>query len=175
MINKSLYLATWLTKPCFEYFMKLHLFTHPLVGGRSTGVLKSRNFILTCLYDNVTGFKFLHCPVWTLLLSLHRLIYVHRRMFSNAESAKFKTRTFPALNFPRLSQFFIGVRSLATFCQWLTNSLTHKLLFSRLDWCDPDEWRCQLKPYWGCYCCRCWCWQTCWQQFVAVLGAEVWS
>ena len=122
MINKSLYLATWLTKPCFEYFMKLHLFTHPFVGGRSTGVLKSRNFILTCLYDNVTGFKFLHCPVWTLLLSLHPLIYVHRRMFSNAESAKFKTRTFPALNFPRLSQFLIGVQSLATL---VSDSLTN--------------------------------------------------
>ena len=39
LIDKSLKLATWLTKPCFEYFMKLHLFTNPLVGGRSTGVL----------------------------------------------------------------------------------------------------------------------------------------
>ena len=26
----------------------------------------------------------------------------------------------------------------------LTHSLTHSLLFSRLDWCDPGVWRCQL-------------------------------
>ena len=32
------------------------------------------------------------------------------------------------------------------------NSLTNSLLFSRLDWCDPGVWRCQLKNCWGCYC-----------------------
>ena len=34
-------------------------------------------------------------------------------------------------------------------CQWLndslTNWLTHWLLFSKLDWCDPGVWRWQLK------------------------------
>ena len=32
---------------------------------------------------------------------------------------------------------------------WLTDSLTHSLLFSKLDWCDPGVWRCQLKTCWG--------------------------
>ena len=27
----------------------------------------------------------------------------------------------------------------------LTHSLTHWLLFSKLDWCNPSVWRCQLK------------------------------
>ena len=57
----------------------------------------------------------------------------------------------------------------------LTDSLTDSLLFSKLDWCDPGMWRCQLKTCWGCYCCSCWCWESCWQQFVTDLGAEVWS
>ena len=38
----------------------------------------------------------------------------------------------------------------------LTHSLTDWLLFSKLDWCDPGVWRCQLKTCWGCYCCWCW-------------------
>ena len=33
------------------------------------------------------------------------------------------------------------------------NSLTDSLLFSKLDWCDPGLWRCQLKT---CWCCNCW-------------------
>ena len=38
------------------------------------------------------------------------------------------------------------VRSFVGYpCQWLTHSLTHSLLFSRLDWCDPGVWRCLLK------------------------------
>ena len=31
----------------------------------------------------------------------------------------------------------------------LTLSLSHWLLFSRLDWCDSGVWRCQLKTCWG--------------------------
>ena len=57
----------------------------------------------------------------------------------------------------------------------LTNWLTHWLLFSKLDWCDPGVWRCLLKTCWSCYCCWCWWWGSCWQQFVADLEAEVWS
>ena len=38
----------------------------------------------------------------------------------------------------------------------LTNWLTHWLLFSKVYWCDPGVWRCQLKTCWGCYCCWCW-------------------
>ena len=38
----------------------------------------------------------------------------------------------------------------------LTHSLTNSLLFSKLDWCDPGVWRCQLKTCWGFYCCWCW-------------------
>ena len=52
----------------------------------------------------------------------------------------------------------------------LTDWLTHSLLFSKLDWCDPDVWRCQLQTCWGCYC---WWWGSCWRQFVADLEAEV--
>ena len=40
----------------------------------------------------------------------------------------------------------------------LPPSLTHSVTFSKLDWCDPGVWRCQLKTCWGCYCCRCWWW-----------------
>ena len=52
----------------------------------------------------------------------------------------------------------------------VTNLLIHWLLLSRLDWCDPDMWRCQPKTCWGCWCC----WRgSCWQQLVADLGADV--
>ena len=38
------------------------------------------------------------------------------------------------------------VRSLFTLVTHsLTNSLTHSLLFSKLDWCDPVAWRCFSK------------------------------
>ena len=57
----------------------------------------------------------------------------------------------------------------------LTNWLTHPLTLSRLVWCDPGVWRCQLRTCWGCYCCWLWCWGSCWQQFVTDLGADVWS
>ena len=40
------------------------------------------------------------------------------------------------------------VRSLATL-------VTHSMLFSRLDWCEPGVWRCQLKTCFACYCCWC--------------------
>ena len=92
---------------------------------------------------------------------------------------------------PRLSFYRTRVRSLAmlvthSLTDWLNDSLTHSLpfsklvtnsltdsltnslLFSKLDWCDPGVWRCQLKT---CWCCNCCWWGSCWQQFVA----EVWS
>ena len=75
--------------------------------------------------------------------------------------------------------FFIGPESdhalFPLVTNWLTVSLTHSVLFRKLDWCYPGVWRCQLKTCWGCYCCWCWCWGSCWQQFVTDLGAEVWS
>ena len=46
------------------------------------------------------------------------------------------------------------VRSLAML---VTHSLTHRLPFSKLDWCDPGVWRCLLKTCWGCWGCYC-CW-----------------
>ena len=50
--------------------------------------------------------------------------------------------------------FIIGPESDHWECLSLTHSLTHwlthSLLFSKLDWCDPDVWRCQLKTCWGC-------------------------
>ena len=41
-----------------------------------------------------------------------------------------------------------------------------------LSLCGPGVWRCQLKTCWGCYFCSCWCWGSCWQQFVTDLGAD---
>ena len=62
------------------------------------------------------------------------------------------------------------VRSLAMLVSnSLTHSLTHSVTPSKLYWCDPGVWRCQLKTYWGCFCCWCWWWGSCWQQFVADL------
>ena len=44
----------------------------------------------------------------------------------------------------------------SNFLKGLTYSaLTHSVMFSRLDWCDPGVWRCLLKTCWGCYCCLC--------------------
>ena len=54
----------------------------------------------------------------------------------------------------------------------LTHSLTESLLFSKLDWCDPGVWRCQLKT---CWCCNCCWWGSCGQHFFADFKAEVWS
>ena len=72
--------------------------------------------------------------------------------------------------------FFIGPESDHWLCLSLTHSLTnwltHSLLFSKLYWCDPGVWRCQLKT---CWCCNCCWWWSCWQQFVPDLEAEVWS
>ena len=48
---------------------------------------------------------------------------------------------------------FIGPESDHWQCLSLTDWLTHWLPFSKLDWCDPGVWRCQLKTCWGCYCC----------------------
>ena len=64
-----------------------------------------------------------------------------------------------------LSGVFIGPES--DHCLLL--SLTHSLLFSKLDWCNPGVWRFQLKTC----CCNCCWWGSCWQQFVADLEAEV--
>ena len=69
---------------------------------------------------------------------------------------------------------FIGPESDHWLCLSVTNSLTDSLPFSKLDWCDPGMWRCQLKTCWGCYCCWCWCLEKCWQWLGADLEAEVW-
>ena len=70
---------------------------------------------------------------------------------------------------------FIGPESDHWLCLSLTHSLTHWLLFSKLDWCDPGVWKCLIKTCWGCYCCSCWWWETCWHQFGADLEGEFWS
>ena len=61
---------------------------------------------------------------------------------------------------PGNTNVFIGPESDHWLClsltDWLTHWLTDSLLFSKLDWCDPGVWRCQLKTCWGCYCCWCW-------------------
>ena len=62
---------------------------------------------------------------------------------------------------------------------WECFSLTHSLLFSKLDWCDPGMWRWQLKTCWGCYCYSCWWWEKCWLQFGEVkfghyFAADAW-
>ena len=45
---------------------------------------------------------------------------------------------------------FIGLESDHWHCLSATDSLTHWLPFSKLDWCDPGMWRWQLKTC--CYC-----------------------
>ena len=76
----------------------------------------------------------------------------------------------------KFSFYRTRVRSLTMLVtNSLTNWLTHSLLFSRLDWCDPSVWRCLLKTCWGWYCCWCWWWGSCWQHLVADLEAKVWS
>ena len=86
-----------------------------------------------------------------------------------------RRKPFSFFPFLSLSSFYrTRVRSLGMFVSdSLTYSLTHSLLFSKLDWCDPGVWRCQLKTLWGCYCCWCWWWRSCWQQFVADLEAKL--
>ena len=74
----------------------------------------------------------------------------------------------------KIWDIFIGLESDHWECLSVTHWLTW-LLFSKLDWCDPGVWRCQLKTCWGCYCCSRWCRGSCWQQFVTDLGADVWS
>ena len=43
---------------------------------------------------------------------------------------------------------FIGPESDHWLCLSLTHSITHSVTFSKLYWCDPGAWRCQLKTYW---------------------------
>ena len=47
---------------------------------------------------------------------------------------------------------FIGPES----DHWECLSLTHSLLFSKLDWCDPGLCSWQLKTCCCCHCCSCW-------------------
>ena len=54
---------------------------------------------------------------------------------------------------------FIGPESDHSFPLSLTDWLTDSLLFSKLYWCDPGVWRCQLKT---CWCCNCCWWWSCW-------------
>ena len=70
---------------------------------------------------------------------------------------------------------FAGTGLLPQFLLDLSPIIGNPCQFSRLNWFDPGVWRCQFKTYWGCYCCWCWCRGSCWQQFVADLGTEVWS
>ena len=65
-----------------------------------------------------------------------------------SENDLFFTLFFVSVHVPATSVvlYQTWVRSLATF-------VTHWLLFSRRNWCDPGVWRCQLKTCWGCYCC----------------------
>ena len=72
----------------------------------------------------------------------------------------------------RIDHFYwTRVRSLVMLVSnSLTHWLTHSLLFSKLDWCDPGVWRCQLKTCWGCFCCGCWSWESCWQLLLQIWG-----
>ena len=63
---------------------------------------------------------------------------------------------FYILSQPPGTVFFIGPESDHWECLSVTHSLPNSVLFSKLDWCDPGVWRCQLKTCWGCYCCWCW-------------------
>ena len=72
----------------------------------------------------------------------------------------------------------------------LSLSVTHSVTFSRLDWCDPGLWRCQLKTCWWCYfvmllmmrivlatvCCRFGSWDLVIKQnFCLDFEDKVWS
>ena len=85
----------------------------------------------------------------------------------------YQVRKNTFVNF-KLFCFFIGTESDHQQPLSTTHLLTGWLLFSRLVWCDPGMWKCLLKTCWCCCCCRCWWWGSCWKQFVADLGAEVW-
>ena len=68
-----------------------------------------------------------------------------------------------------------GISMVDFYHHWqplsLSDSLTHSVTFSRLDWCDPGKWIRQLKTCLGCNCCWCWWRGSWWQQFVADLEA----
>ena len=65
------------------------------------------------------------------------------------------------------------VRSLGMlFTNWLTDSLNDSCLVI-LMW--PWHVKMTTQTCWGCYCCSCWWWETCWQQFGTDLESEVWS
>ena len=70
---------------------------------------------------------------------------------------------------------FIGPEfdHIGYLCHSLTHSLTPSCLVNLID-VTLVKWRCQLKTCWGCFCCWCRLWGSCWQQFVADLEAEVW-
>ena len=84
----------------------------------------------------------------------------------------YKTKEFLVQLTYDTCSFFIGPESDHCLPLSLTHWLTDWLLFSKLDWCNPGVWRCQLKT---CWCCNCCWWGSCWQQFVADFEAEVWS
>ena len=90
---------------------------------------------------------------------LHRVAIIkHFFMFNSMTLIQYFDQ-FAKICKPEHSFYRTRVRSLFTLVtRSMTHSLTDSLLFSKLDWCDPGEWRCQLKTCWGCYCCWCWCW-----------------
>ena len=94
------------------------------------------------------------------------------RLFCYTSKLNKVTRKSILTSNEKVNYYRTRVRSLVIL---VSDSLTHWLLFSKLDWCDRGVWRCQLKTCWSCFCCRCLCWGSCWQQFVADLGTKVWS
>ena len=135
----------------------------------TSGIFRTRTFIPEET-ERTGGYKaFFLQMIWLILIAIDLMFFLFQRL------QKQSLRSLPLIGGNVLILIFIGPESDHWLCLSVTNSLTHSLLFSKLDWCDPGVWRCQLKTCWGCYCCWCWWWGTCWQQLVADLEAEVWS
>ena len=129
------------------------------------------------------------CWKWRILTLFHYLVFSLSYNFiilsNNADSrwdqmkvrkAKGKRPMSPVALLLAVNAYFYRTRvwSLASL---VSDFLTHSssVTLSRLDWCYPSVWRCQLKTCWECYCSWCLWWRSCWQQFVAGLEVEVWS
>ena len=67
----------------------------------------------------------------------------------------------------KIWDIFIGLESDHWECLAVTHWLTDSCLVNLIDVTLACETR-------GCYCCWCWWWGLCWQQFDADLEAEVW-
>ena len=105
----------------------------------------------------ICNFAILHLPIiWkTSSWELHPLSLFSKGMITVSTACLFCNWSY--------SIYTLFLSDPSPIIVYPCNSLTHSLLFSKLDWSDPGVWRCQLKTCWARYCCWCWCLETCWQ------------